>query len=139
MNKKDIDRIEAAARRGAIWLDSKQPGWYREIDLEDFDMHSDYMCVLGQLEGSYVEGLRKYGLDVLAPIRYKTPTCWYGFTLPYEMCLLSQVFRLDAWGRLDQAWEFEIRARRRKDSLTVPAQATYSGPNVMVVSYNEVE
>ena len=44
-------------------LDKKAPGWARRIHLGRLKLQSCRFCVLGQLFGTYVEGLMALGLD----------------------------------------------------------------------------
>lgn len=57
------DRYE----RGARLLDRRCPGWYERIDITKLDMKSGQYCVLGQLFGSFMRGLRKLGIEDEVP------------------------------------------------------------------------
>lgn len=56
--------IQRAARRGAAFLDEKEPGWAALIDLTTLDLDYVDSCVLGQLYGHYDVGLIVLGLRV---------------------------------------------------------------------------
>lgn len=54
------DTRQAASERvakGAALLDEIKPDWRNGIDLERFNIHSSQLCILGQLFGSYIDGL----------------------------------------------------------------------------------
>lgn len=55
---------EQRAKRGAIVLDEKVPGWFGKIDLKDFDVGSASRCVLTHVYGSYVIGCEEIAKDV---------------------------------------------------------------------------
>lgn len=44
--------------------DSESPPWRKRIDLDSLDINSCEGCVLGQLFGTYSDGLRRLGLNV---------------------------------------------------------------------------
>lgn len=44
-----------ATVRGALLLDKILPGWYKEVDLENLNMQSSQLCMMGQLFGTHVE------------------------------------------------------------------------------------
>lgn len=57
----------AAVARGVALLDSKVPGWWRVINLDQLDMSDCNDCMLGQLFGYDVEralGAKMFGLEV---------------------------------------------------------------------------
>ena len=45
------------ARRGALFLDSTDPGWAMRIDIETLRLADGGACVLGQLHGAYQPAL----------------------------------------------------------------------------------
>lgn len=47
----------AETEAGASLLDRVSPGWAKRIDRSRLAMNSLYDCILGQLYGSYAEGL----------------------------------------------------------------------------------
>jgi hypothetical protein len=110
MNKQDIDNIEAAASRGACYLDERDPGWALRIDVDNLDMWSLRSCILGQLsgKGSYSLGAQRLGIDAGPyPCARGVPlSIWYGFNLPVQ---LDHGF--STWEALDQAWTHEILTR----------------------------
>jgi hypothetical protein len=48
--------IKQAVQEGISVLDQHRPGWRDRIDLGTLDLENCYRCVLGQVEGSYVDG-----------------------------------------------------------------------------------
>jgi len=54
---------EEAAAAGAAFLDEKSPGWRDWVDPTILAMSDEHMCVLGQLYGSYDNGLQ--ALDMM--------------------------------------------------------------------------
>jgi hypothetical protein len=70
------EELEAAADRGAAWLDEHRSGWWQEpsqvdegIDLELLDMGGSCQCVGGQLEGTFPNFQDEYRLDSVAVVR----------------------------------------------------------------------
>lgn len=62
--------MEKLVQRGAERLDRHDPDWWRSIKLKKLDLGSENNCVLGQLFGSYWDGLKRldisgtsYGFD----------------------------------------------------------------------------
>lgn len=47
---------QAAARRGAKWMDKHCPGWTLLIDLHKLDLQSPQVCILGQTAHCVTEG-----------------------------------------------------------------------------------
>jgi hypothetical protein len=55
--------IEQSVERGARYLDRINPGWDRNIDLNNFSIGTYERCVLGQLHvGGYRKGVAVLGL-----------------------------------------------------------------------------
>jgi hypothetical protein len=54
--------IQERVERGAMALDSyfgSREEWRDRVDLNNLDMHSPFLCVLGQVFADYVEGLQE--------------------------------------------------------------------------------
>ncbi len=53
---------EAAERvaLGAVFLDEQEPGWVGRINLKRLNMANCHLCVLGQLYGTYPEGVIRF-------------------------------------------------------------------------------
>jgi hypothetical protein len=103
------------AARGAAYLDTIEPGWYRHIDLKRLELSDGAACVLGQRYGSFFLGLGRSGLLNLssAPVRSLSPVA-YGF-----LCVQGVDARLQArdYTLLTQAWREEIRRRLGQEAL----------------------
>lgn len=54
----------AAVNAGIQLLDAERPGWKSEVDLDNLDLGSCGVCVLGQIFGEYSEGLSELGISV---------------------------------------------------------------------------
>jgi hypothetical protein len=61
---------------GAALLDAKVPGWWDKVNLKILKIDDLCDCVVAQLFGSYAEGKRQLGLEVL-PGKY--PSVDHGF------------------------------------------------------------
>jgi hypothetical protein len=65
-----MSTIAERVAKGSAFLDGKQPGWDKRIDLERLDLESGCNCILGQLhpapddpeELPYIAALRALGL-----------------------------------------------------------------------------
>lgn len=79
------------AAAGAALLDTKRPGWAREIDCATLDIATGRWCVLGQLYGGYGTGLTV--LEIGSP-------SLMGFAVSNER------------EELNEAWREEIARRR---------------------------
>lgn len=51
------EEMRACARRGIALLDAKRPGWQSKIDVASLDLSHGNFCILGQVFGSYQQGL----------------------------------------------------------------------------------
>jgi len=82
-------------------LDRLRPGWENAIVVESLDMDNICDCVLGQLYGSYCEGLGALGLNG----RYG---CTYGFNIfPTRDSKIESTME-----KLTTLWVAEINKRR---------------------------
>lgn len=71
------ETIQERVDRGAALLDAEIPGWVQRIDLDRFRMSSCSRCILGQLFGSFENGLDELhlrsrvdspeGFDIVTP------------------------------------------------------------------------
>jgi len=89
--------------RGMALLDASAPGWEWRVDLDDLDLSSCTLCVVGQLyAGDYSGGLRALGEE---------DGSWI---VPREVGFaLSDGHHAMTYGGLTTAWRRAIRARRR--------------------------
>lgn len=53
-------RLDVA--RGVALLDADRPGWRHLVDVKQLDMWDYKRCVLGQVYGDYLSGVRELGL-----------------------------------------------------------------------------
>jgi len=51
------EQMMPAVEKGMALLDEKQPGWMHFINLASLDLGNSVSCVLGQIYGTYGEGL----------------------------------------------------------------------------------
>lgn len=106
-NQLTTDRDRVAA--GAEFLDTRRPDWYLHVNTETLHMGSFTADVLGQLYGSYLEGLvALFGMDVTVDDSES-----YGFTaddLPPEKIddLLTGFWSEEVEYRLDHQSDFPI-------------------------------
>lgn len=91
-----------AATRGASLLDSRVPDWFRQINTSELNLASTTYCTLGQLFGTYYDGLTALNVEG-DDRRY-----YYGFSTPD-----------DNYEALTEAWLNEIASR-----LAEPATST---------------
>lgn len=50
--------------RGAAYLDEVRPDWHLKIDVADLSMESGCRCIVGQLTGEYLTGVKSLGLNM---------------------------------------------------------------------------
>lgn len=90
-----------AAEAGANMLDARWPGWANHVSNNKLDMRGENSgcgsCVLEQLEGSYLKGLKiLFGNDTLVDLSEQNGFhIWYG----------------GDWEELTLAWKAEVRKR----------------------------
>jgi hypothetical protein len=65
---------EERAEFGAIVLDAKRPGWWRDVDLAMLATGSHLWTVGAQLYGTATEACVKLGADLLAPTFFSWST-----------------------------------------------------------------
>ncbi len=102
------------AARGAALLDQRWPGWAREIDPGRLDLASSEDDVLGQLYGSFDEGLGELVRQDVNPDAW-ADTDWaatHGFDLPAEIGLDQEPA---AYVELTRCWQAEIAPRRQPE------------------------
>lgn len=66
---------EEQVRAGIALLDQKVPDWRDQVDVAELDMVEYRQCVLGQVYGSYHDGLDELDLDDAGAVAY-------GFQVP---------------------------------------------------------
>lgn len=88
-------------KKGAALLDKKKPGWYNSIDEKKLDAGED--CVLFQLYGSYVDGLKELKLNY-----YDSD---YGFFVDP-----AANHERNGWGELTKLWKQAVKDRKNDKS-----------------------
>ena len=83
-------------QHGMTLLDRVRPGWDAEIDLTRLDISCPNDCLLGQLYGSFAQGMR----------RLSVPASVYGFHAP------PYSNRAESLALLTEAWREAIGNRR---------------------------
>ena len=91
-----------AAKRGAEFLDEKDPKWAQKVNLTTLDLGSQFFCVLGQLYGDFYDGALTCNLTRHEEIER-------GFDLGG-----SAWAKPGAYDELTRCWKDEIRARRKR-------------------------
>lgn len=95
----------AAAKRGALLLDTHRPGWAEDVDVRTLDMGECRQCVLGQLYQDFFPGLGRLNLpaghepDLAAHFGLRAP---WGVRETLTRC----------YDRLLTAWKEQIQERR---------------------------
>lgn len=115
------ERARRRAARGAAYLDDVDPGWYRRLDLEALTLDDGRSCVLGQLHGTFRQGLGRARLfkPGSAPRASLSPVA-YGFH-----CVRAgdeEAERRD-YALLDRAWTTEVRRRQETARRERPTRA----------------
>lgn len=103
-----IDEARERVAKGAALLDRERPGWAQQIDTGTLRMETSCFCVLGQLEGSFIDAVwNRWGDDLQAGCRI---AAGYGFHAGTVRAsddeLLARYYR-----PLQDAWIAEIAAR----------------------------
>ncbi len=118
--RRRTDRIswEAACRRvarGAAYLDTIDPGWYRHVDPDRLELADGALCVLGQRYGAFFQGLTRAGLLNLssAPLGSLSPVD-YGFLCVQGVDETRQAYD---YALLNLAWRKAIQQRRQREAL----------------------
>ncbi len=89
-------------RKGAEFLDAKDPGWFMAIDTNRLDMKNKCMCVLGQRHGKFFDGARALGVGM----GYET------YDLGFDLDNDKIVMGMESWTELRGAWVQEINKRK---------------------------
>ena len=83
-------------KKGAYLLDEQFPGWRQQIQLQQLDLSCGISCVLGQLYGSYGEGIGHLNIRNTAEN--------YGFTISSNETPPISGSYWPYWKALDQLW-----------------------------------
>jgi len=117
-NAPDVSPASARKRvqRGADYLDTVDPHWYRNVDPVTLELSSGSHCVLGQMHGDYRLGLgRAHLLNMGSGPRASLSPVAYGFqaTDTGDADMTAHDYDL-----LTAAWAEAIRARHEADSAS---------------------
>src|SRR5215212_6502587 len=102
------DLLKTTVEAGAALLDNENPGWHRKIDCDTLRLQSCYDCMLGQLFGSYGDGILKLNLRSGAP---------FGFALTPRILADAIQPAWKEWSILTRLWLEEIEARLLRDDI----------------------
>lgn len=77
--EQEVERGRASVARGIALLDEKVPNWVESINWEILDIELCGDCIVGQIGGEYIRGLRVLGVidDNYRPTSLTPPD--YGF------------------------------------------------------------
>lgn len=106
----------AKAHAGASLLDTVEPGWYWRVLVNLLDMESTRWCIIGQVFGSWDEGMDAVGIAVYEDVDWRQCQSDYGFDLSEDdYGNLPFPLRDLAWIDLNLAWIEEINKRVEAD------------------------
>ena len=60
----NADILKARVSKGVKLLDKECPKWYKKVNLKKLDMHTGDGCVLGQVFGNYITGMKSLKINV---------------------------------------------------------------------------
>lgn len=119
------ERACRRAARGAAYLDVVDPGWYRQVDLDQLELADGHLCVLGQRYGAFFLGLTRVGLLNFssAPLGSLSPVD-YGF-----LCVqgVDEAVQMRDYALLNRAWRREIQQRLERDTSAAENLAEFAG------------
>ena len=97
------------AARGAEYLDTNHPGWYRKVRITDLDMSNSKVCILGFCFGDYWEALAKITSKPIfrASDNDERWAVTHGFNVPAFLQMQG------GYERLALSWLPLIRERRK--------------------------
>jgi hypothetical protein len=108
----------AQAQRGAILLDSKDPDWFKMLDIGRLNLGNAGDCILGQLYGAEAYETEHDAFDLGVDDLFGVGTCeqdmgadhpviHFGFDLPLEWTEGLE----EGYSILTAAWKFQILSR----------------------------
>src|SRR5882762_2911653 len=95
--------FEEQIKSGVQVLNKKRPGWAQRIEIESLNIISPAYCIIGQVYGSYSDGLEVLRIHHMDAENY-------GFALnksPYEYH--------EEWETLTQEWKETIRCIQEQE------------------------
>lgn len=100
--------------RGRDLLDEKVPKWFLRIRLPDFDFVNPTKCILAQLYGTYMKGLRALGILDRSVEYGFDGTCPENVDELHELWTVAVLQRLHSEGRQSEDRQSEDRLHRRE-------------------------
>jgi hypothetical protein len=70
-----MESVQECVARGIALLDEKRPNWRRRLDADLLDLSDQYLCVGGQLDGSYAAAMIALGVTADAESYGFTASC----------------------------------------------------------------
>lgn len=88
--------------RGARFLDTKCPGWEKQVNVCDLDMRDDRMCVLGQVYGEAFIAIHSFKKD------------WY-WMLANGFIMHPDDFSVPRYAALTEQWRQAVKHRQLQE------------------------
>ena len=102
--------LRPVVRKGIKFLNEREPGWRKRIDLNTLNLANCAQCVLGQLYGEYGTGVHKLFPELGREFNYLGGVLGeHGFTTQ-----TSTFGDRDHWDRLNAAWRTELAPRKHR-------------------------
>ena len=109
------EQVRERVQRGAEYLDSVDPEWYRRVDSETLELEDGRHCVLGQLHGEFRLGLgRSHLISMSSAPRTSLSPVAYGFKCVENVPDEWQAYDYDL---LNEAWKEAVRTRQENDPV----------------------
>lgn len=108
--------------KGAALLDERCPGWFKRIDIAQLALASCSRCVVGQLYGEFVNGLKS--LDLYLGTHDNSPAVDHGFAIGDGDGRPREDADACFWSPLRDCWVSVIAARRFIAKHSVESGAT---------------
>lgn len=107
--KERIMNIQMRVAQGATLLDRKNPDWFRQINVKTLDLNSTRNCVLGQLYGDFLVGVRQIEFSSI----WKTSRHGFVCSLHAGIIGICGLLRLALreHKELEQVWKAAIAVR----------------------------
>lgn len=113
--KGQVARAETRCRQGALLLDTRNPGWADQINLEALNMADTNSCVCGQVFGGYMRGLSVlFDTDEEGAYSSEMRDDMYGFAIFEDLNGDASVYDDYDWDQLAEAWKPLIEARQTR-------------------------
>lgn len=109
--------LRPVVRKGIKFLNEREPGWRKRIDLNTLDVANCAKCVLGQLYGEYGTGVHKLFPELGREFNYLGGVLGeHGFTTQASADCHRMILNgdRDRWDRLTAAWRTELAPRKHR-------------------------